>query len=42
MPIDSDRCHFCGNWTKEHTKIGDRAICVECFEDLVSKIREAL
>ncbi|MFO7991409.1 MAG: hypothetical protein R6U61_03825 [Thermoplasmata archaeon] len=42
MPLDSDRCHFCGKWTKDYTKIGDRAVCEKCFAELVKKIGEKL
>ncbi len=40
MPLDSDRCHFCGNWTKEYKKVGDKSFCKDCVNDLMELIRE--
>jgi len=42
MPLDSDRCHFCGNWTKEYKKVGDKSFCKDCVEDLMELIRDEL
>ncbi len=42
MPLDSDRCHFCGNWTKEYRKIGDRSICKDCMKEFIQVIKEEL
>jgi len=42
MSIDSDRCHFCRNWTKEYKRIGDKAICEKCMEELALSIKEEL
>ncbi|MFW5904525.1 MAG: hypothetical protein ACOCZJ_03930 [Thermoplasmatota archaeon] len=42
MPLDSDRCHFCGNWAREYKKIGDKSICKECQNDLIELIKDKL
>ncbi len=42
MPYDSDRCHFCRNWTKQYKRVGDKSICKDCFEELVKIIKEEI
>jgi len=42
MPYDSDRCHFCRNWTKEYKRVGDKSICKDCLEELVAIIVEEM
>ncbi|MFW6142407.1 MAG: hypothetical protein ACOC53_07605 [Candidatus Saliniplasma sp.] len=42
MPIDTDRCHFCRNWTNDYKRVGDRAICEKCMNKLARLIKEEL
>ncbi len=42
MQLDSDRCHFCGNWTKDYKEIGDKSICQDCLDDLMALVKEEL
>ncbi|MEF8831952.1 MAG: hypothetical protein V5A66_00360 [Candidatus Thermoplasmatota archaeon] len=42
MPYDSDRCHFCRNWTKQYKKVGDKSICKDCLEELTEIIVEEI